>query len=128
MRTNLPILASIGVICGSALAADTPAPKPTTPPASAPEAKKPAPPPPLPAPTMADVAYGKHPKQVLHFWKAESDKPTPLLFYIHGGGWQGGNRSGVAGMLPAMLKAGISVVSVEYRFIPEATADNEVPP
>src|SRR5687768_11388334 len=47
----------------------------------------------LPKPTMADVAYGKHPKQVLHFWKAESEKPAPLVFFIHGGGWQNGNRS-----------------------------------
>lgn len=82
-----------------------------------------------PQPTLADVAYGKHPKQVLHFWKAKSDKPTPLLFFIHGGGWTGGNRSsGVTGMLQEFLNAGISVVSVEYRFIPEATADGEKPP
>jgi acetyl esterase/lipase len=81
------------------------------------------------APTMKDVAYGKHPKQVVHFWKAQSDKPTPVLFFIHGGGWSGGNRSsGLAGLLPEMLKAGISVVSVEYRFISEATKDGVVPP
>ena len=80
-------------------------------------------------PTMSDVAYGKHPKQVLHFWKAESNKPTPLLFYIHGGGWQAGNRtSGLAGMLPEFLKSGVSVVSIEYRFIQEAIADGVKPP
>ena len=83
---------------------------------------------PLP-PTLADVAYGAHPKQKLHFWKAESDKPAPLLFFIHGGGWTGGNRSsGLAGLLTEMLKHGISVVSVEYRFIPEAAKDGLVPP
>ena len=82
-----------------------------------------------PRPTLADVAYGKHPKQVLHFWKAESDKPTPLMFFIHGGGWQGGDRSsGLAPLLQDILKAGISVVSIEYRFIPEATEDGVVPP
>jgi acetyl esterase/lipase len=79
-------------------------------------------------PTVADLSYGPHPKQVLNFWKAESDKPAPLLFYIHGGGWTGGDRTSVIGMLPDCLKAGISVVSVEYRFIPEATADGVVPP
>ncbi len=85
--------------------------------------------PPLPNPTFYDVAYGPHPKQVLHFWKAESSKPTPVLLFIHGGGWQAGGRlSGVTGMLPEMLKAGISVASVEYRFINEATADGVVPP
>ncbi|MBI5683850.1 MAG: alpha/beta hydrolase [Verrucomicrobia bacterium] len=80
-----------------------------------------------PQPTMANVAYGKHPKQVLDFWKAESSSPTPLLFYIHGGGWMGGSKDRVSGVAD-YLKAGISVVSVEYRFIPEATADEVVPP
>lgn len=85
--------------------------------------------PPLPNPTVYDMPYGPHPKQVLHFWQAESVKPTPVLFFVHGGGWTGGGRlSGVTRMLPEMLKAGISVVSVEYRFIGEATKDNVVPP
>ncbi len=85
--------------------------------------------PPLPNPTHFDVAYGPHPKQRIHFWKAESDKPTPLLFFIHGGGWQGGGRmSGLSAMLPTMLKEGISVASVEYRFIAEATRDGVKPP
>lgn len=113
------------LLCSQAIAADAPA-KLASP---APEKKAPAKPaPPLQTPTIADVAYGPHKKQVLHFWKAESDKPTPLLFFIHGGGWMGGNRASVAGLLPAMLKEGISVVSVEYRFIPEATEDGVVPP
>lgn len=83
----------------------------------------------IPHPTYYDVSYGAHPKQVLHFWRAESNKPTPLLFFIHGGGWQGGGRlSGVVALLPALLKNGISVASIEYRFIAEATADGVVPP
>ncbi len=94
-----------------------------------PKAKADAPESFTPRPTLADVAYGKHPKQVLHFWKAVSDKPTPLLFFIHGGGWQAGDRSsGLAPLLPDMLKAGISVVSVEYRFITEAIAEGVEPP
>jgi acetyl esterase/lipase len=85
--------------------------------------------PPLPNPTHYDVSYGPHPKQLLHFWKAESDKPTPVLFFIHGGGWTGGGRmAGLSPMLRKILSAGISVASVEYRFIPEATADGVVPP
>jgi acetyl esterase/lipase len=57
------------------------------------------------------------------------EKPAPLVFFIHGGGWQNGNRSsGLAPLLEPLLKAGISVVSIEYRFIGEATADGVVPP
>lgn len=83
-----------------------------------------------PAPSLADVPYGNHPRQVLHFWKAESGKPTPLLFFIHGGAWTGGNRipSELVNMFPVLLKAGISVVSIDYRFLSEATADGMVPP
>jgi acetyl esterase/lipase len=83
-----------------------------------------------PAPTMvSDVPYGPHPKQVLHFWKAKSKRNTPLLFEIHGGGWIGGGRmSGLAGLLEPMLAAGISVVSIEYRFLDESTKDGVTPP
>lgn len=79
-----------------------------------------------PKPTLANVPYGPHPKQVLDFYKAESSTPTPLVFYIHGGGWMGGSKAPFNAS--EYLKAGISVVSIEYRFIPEATADKVVPP
>ncbi len=79
-----------------------------------------------PKPTLADVPYGTHPKQVLDFYQAESSTPTPLVFYIHGGGWMNGSKAPFNAS--EYLKAGISVVSIEYRFIPEATADKVVPP
>lgn len=85
--------------------------------------------PPAPAPTLDNVSYGPHPKQVLTFWKAETEQPAPLLFFIHGGGWQAGNRMGsMASYVPAMHKHGISVVSIEYRFIEEAMVDGVEPP
>ncbi len=78
------------------------------------------------SPTEANVSYGNHPKQVIDFYKAESDTPTPVVLYIHGGGWVAGSKNGVN---PApYLEHGISVVAVEYRFIHEATKDGIVPP
>lgn len=85
----------------------------------------------LPEPTAANVPYGTHAKQVLDFWKAPSAsaaKPAPLLFYIHGGGWRGGDRSHVGTSLKPMLAAGVSVVSISYRFIDEAEAEKVEPP
>lgn len=82
---------------------------------------------PGPRPTLADVPYGAHSKQVLDFYKAESAKPTPLLFYIHGGGWTAGSKNRVGGLTDC-LAAGISVVSVEYRFIQDANAAGIKPP
>lgn len=69
---------------------------------------------PLP-PTYADVPYGQYDADKLDFWKAEGDGPRPLLVYIHGGGWIGGNKSLPASAVTPYLKKGISCASVEYR-------------
>lgn len=85
-----------------------------------------------PSPTLADVPYGPHPKQVLHYWKssvATAEDPAPVVFFIHGGGWRSNHRlSRLADFLPDLLEAGLSVVSVEYRFIQEAVAEGVEPP
>ena len=62
-----------------------------------------------PQPTAENVSYGPHPRHVLDFWKAPSEKPTPVLFYIHGGGWVSGDKSKVrkTGDLKKMLGNGI---------------------
>lgn len=78
-------------------------------------------------PTLANVHYGPHESQVLDFYKAESKQPTPVLFFIHGGGWMNGDKSGFNDTTP-YLKAGISVVSINYRFIAQAEADRLAPP
>ena len=81
---------------------------------------------PEPQPTHADVPYGKHPRQVLDFWQATSNKPAPLVFFIHGGGWSSGDKKIAVKTLQVqkLLDAGISVCSINYRLIddPEATA------
>jgi acetyl esterase/lipase len=77
-----------------------------------------------PTPTAANVRYGEHERNVFDFWQAKSDSPTPLLFYIHGGGWMGGDKAGIA--VEPFLKEGISVVSINYRYISQA--QEVVPP
>ncbi|MCX6910312.1 MAG: alpha/beta hydrolase [Verrucomicrobia bacterium] len=81
----------------------------------------------LPAPTLGGVAYGAHERQVLDFYKAKSDKPTPLLFFIHGGGWVTGDKNGVGGMIK-LLDAGISIVSINYRYSWQAQLAGVKPP
>jgi acetyl esterase/lipase len=74
---------------------------------------------PPPPPTEANVHYGPDAMQVLDFWKAPSDKPTPVVFCIHGGGWMGGTKAWLDMTYPVdrFRAAGISVVSIEYRHI-----------
>ena len=79
-----------------------------------------------PQPTEVNVAYGKHVRQVVDFYKAESREPTPVVIYIHGGAWWAGNKN--KPRVHEYLKAGISVVSVEYRFINDATKAGIKPP
>ena len=83
--------------------------------------------PPQRQPTQANVAYGEHERQVLDFYKAESAQPTPLLFFIHGGGWVAGDKARVAN-LERYLAAGISVVSINYRYTTQAQAAGVKPP
>jgi len=80
-----------------------------------------------PAPTQANVPYGKHANQVLDFYQAKAEQPTPLLFFVHGGGWMGGDKVN-PDFLAKCLENGISVVSINYRFIADAQAEKVYPP
>ena len=67
-------------------------------------------------PTTADFAYGDHERQVLDVYRAESSSPTPLVLYIHGGGFTGGNKRGINQQtLNQLLEVGISVAAINYR-------------
>ncbi|MGI9243372.1 MAG: carboxylesterase family protein [Verrucomicrobiales bacterium] len=84
----------------------------------------------IPNPTHAGVRYGDHPRHVLDFWQAKSDQPTPLVFVIHGGGWQGGSKERLDRFAdaPALLKAGISVAAINYRYVKNGIEDGVTPP
>jgi acetyl esterase/lipase len=78
-------------------------------------------------PTQANVRYGSHERQVIDFWKAESSRPAPLVFHIHGGGWVNGDKARVPN-LDRYLAAGISVISINYRFVTQAIEAGVKPP
>lgn len=113
--------------CGSALSAQKtsgsqPKRKPTTKQASYDAS--------VPKPTVVGARYGNHERHVLDFWKAKSSAPTPLVFVIHGGGWQGGSKERVHRFadVRALLKAGISVTALNYRYVRQAVEEGIKPP
>jgi arylformamidase len=76
---------------------------------------------PLPPATFSNVKYGPHERNVLDFWQATSNTQAPLLIYIHGGGWRGGDKSTLSpDILKFMLGHGISVAAINYRYSDQA--------
>lgn len=74
-----------------------------------------------PAPDVPDAKYGPHERNVLDLWKAKSERPTPLVVFIHGGGFRAGDKSNLApGLLARCLDAGISVAAINYRLSHQA--------
>ena len=70
-----------------------------------------------PAPDVANAKYGPHERNVIDLWQAKSEGPTPLIIYIHGGGFRAGDKSSLDGDLLARCReAGISVAAINYRF------------
>jgi len=68
------------------------------------------------APTFANVSYGPDPSNKIDFWKANSATPTPLVVFIHGGGFRGGDKSAHnPSLLKACLDSCISYASINYR-------------
>jgi acetyl esterase/lipase len=66
-----------------------------------------------------DIAYGQHAKQKLDMYLPKSDKPLPLVVWIHGGGWSAGSK---ADTRPArfLTPQGYAVASIGYRFSQDA--------
>jgi acetyl esterase/lipase len=55
-------------------------------------------------------------------WLSTSDKPTPVLVSIHGGGFGRGEKRVSSELLRGCLEANISVAAITYRFSSQAIA------
>ena len=71
-----------------------------------------------------DIKYGSaHERQVLDVYSPAGAKNLPVVFWIHGGGWQTGDKSLVALKPKAFNDAGFVFVSISHRLLP--TVDME---
>jgi acetyl esterase len=74
-------------------------------------------------PDFADVRYGPHARNVFDLWLARGNGPAPLVVYIHGGGFKGGDKGSLgAGPLRQYLEAGWGVAALNYRLTDTAPA------
>ena len=75
----------------------------------------------------ADIPYvpDGHERQVLDIYTPEqpTGKSLPVMFWIHGGGWQVGDKSDVALKPQVLTERGYVFVSTNYRLLPDVEMD-----
>lgn len=71
-----------------------------------------------PKPTHENVKYGKFDRNVLDLWIPDSGHATALIVHIHGGGFQGGDKSSIRKekVVQNALNQGVAFASINYRF------------
>ena len=67
-----------------------------------------------------DIPYSEpaHERQVLDVYAPAGAKDLPVVFWIHGGGWQTGDKGSVRLKPKAFADAGFVFVSTNYRLLP----------
>lgn len=66
-----------------------------------------------------DLAFGSHPLQKLDMhYIGETEKNLPVMVYIHGGGWQAGDKSRVQSKPKLFTSEGFVFASINYRLSP----------
>ena len=75
----------------------------------------------------ADIPYvdGGHQRQVLDVYSPErpAAEKLPVMFWIHGGGWQVGDKSDIDQKPKVLTERGMVFVSTNYRLLPDVTMD-----
>lgn len=66
-----------------------------------------------------DVAYGDHPRQRFDVYLPDGAPAGPVLVFLHGGGFRGGDHHSVGYHGRPYLEHGAIFVSMSYRVLPE---------
>lgn len=76
----------------------------------------------------ADVPYGDGERNVFDIYLPDSDEPTPLVIYVHGGGFTGGSKEslhGQAATVQDLLSRGIAVATINYYLLTVTPPDTD---
>lgn len=68
---------------------------------------------------VRDVAYGPLAREKLDIWVPEGPGPHPVVVFLHGGGWNTGDRQAYGFAGRALTEKGFMAVLPDYRLAPE---------
>ncbi|HUG18852.1 MAG TPA: alpha/beta hydrolase, partial [Planctomycetaceae bacterium] len=73
----------------------------------------------------SDIPYADpaHERQVLDIYTPDDAKNLPVVFWIHGGGWQTGDKTSVQLKPRVFTERGYVFVSTNYRLLPHVEMD-----
>jgi acetyl esterase/lipase len=69
---------------------------------------------------VKDVAYGKEERQKLDLYLPAAARDFPLMLFVHGGGYQKGDRKEVHLLGETFARRGVAVAAMSYRLYPPA--------
>lgn len=74
------------------------------------------------------IQYGPYDQNLFDIYLPASDEPTPLLIYIHGGGFTGGSRdtSESEDFVMSYLAEGVAFASIDYRLLQSPDPDGVI--
>lgn len=77
---------------------------------------------------VRNVAYGSDANQKFDVYVPDGAKDAPVIFMAHGGGWSRGDKD-MSGVVTNKVKRwgpmGYVLISVDYRFVPTVTVEDE---
>jgi acetyl esterase/lipase len=78
------------------------------------------------APMKRNLPYvpNGHERQVLDVYAPSGAKHLPVVFWIHGGGWQTGDKTSVQLKPTFFMDQGCVFVSINHRFLPEVVMED----
>jgi BD-FAE len=66
----------------------------------------------------ADVRYGERERNVFDIYLPDCDEPTPLVIYIHGGGFTGGDKGGSSAQtIAGFLQSCVAYAAINYSLL-----------
>lgn len=76
--------------------------------------------------THSQIAYvtNGHERQVLDIYVPPNAKNAPVVFWIHGGGWQAGDKTSVQLKPKLFTDLGMVFVSTNYRLLPQVEMES----